>query len=134
MARKKGTDQIRTCPLCQHPVEPGELGLRDYAWLSDALPGRNGATDFDAVFTQNRTGRSLILEFKPGAAPLPMGQRLALQLFVLMGSDVWVAWDSDPQAIRVHKMDQNGQLSSVRVVTKDQFSGMLSEWWAKGLK
>jgi hypothetical protein len=119
--------------VCQKPVKPGELGLRDYRWLSDALPGRNGAGDIDGLITQNKTGRALMLEFKPGGAALPLGQRLALQLMVRKDIDVWVAWDEDLSNIEVRKLDRDGQLSGPRYVDQAGFAGMLRAWWDKGL-
>jgi hypothetical protein len=82
---------LKSCPTCRRPHEGGDFGLRDYEWVSGALPGRISPTDLD--FVLERSGRVLIHEYKDRGAIVRMGQRLTLRTFVRMGCDVWLVTD-----------------------------------------
>ena len=75
--------------------EAWEKSIRDFSWLSEAVPG---ATDID-VFIERR-GKFLVLETKryvPGTGiNVPFGQYLALQaLSDLPEFDVWLVGEPD---------------------------------------
>lgn len=124
-------EHLRGCPLCGTPVEELQLGLRDYRWLGDALPGRVAPMDLDCVLEKN--GRFLVLEFKPGGAPLPMGQRLTLRALVRTGADVWVVWEKpdDTGHVDVAVMDRHGSTKFTARITVSKLRSKVSEWYTE---
>ena len=63
----------------------------------------------DLDFVLEKGGRVLIMENKPGGAPLPFGQMLTLRTFVRMGCEVWVVWESeDKKSCPVGTMTRSG--------------------------
>jgi hypothetical protein len=101
-------DPLRACPVCGTRVEDTvHLGLRDYRWLNEELPGRIAPMDLDFILEKNE--RFLIQEYKPKGAPLTMGQRLTLRALVRKaGADVWVVNEVDPKHFNVSVMDHDG--------------------------
>jgi hypothetical protein len=106
-----------------------KMGLRDYRWVSDALPGRVAPMDLDCVL--ERRGHFLVQEFKPKGAPLPMGQRLTLKALVRLGMDVWVVWenDTDPDRVEVGAMDRNGNVPFVEDMRKGRLRRRVADWY-----
>lgn len=122
-------EKLRTCPLCQTPVaETVHLGLRDFRWVADALPGRVAPTDFDSVLEKN--GRFLVLELKPAGAALPMGQRLTFKALVRTGYfDVWVVWETPGKTVEVGVVDRHGRVSVPGRTTVDSLAERVREWY-----
>ena len=120
---------LRSCPTCGADYDPEKLGLRDYSWLVDEVPG---ASDLDFVLEQKLTGRMLVMEFKSAGESLPLGQRLLLKTLVRKGCDVWVVWQQ--RRGRVHRvtMDGAGRLSPVVSLTREQLSAQVLAWWREG--
>ena len=110
------------------------MGLRDYRWVSDALPGRVAPMDLDCVL--ERKGHFLVQEFKPKGAPLPMGQRLTLKALVRLGMDVWVVVedDSDPDRVEVGSMDRNGNVPFVESMRKGRLRRRVADWYTDASK
>jgi hypothetical protein len=102
------------------------MGLRDYRWVSDALPGRVAPMDLDCLL--ERRGKFLAMEFKPKGAPLPMGQRLTLKALVRLGMDVWVVWE-DGERVEVGAMDRNGNVPFVEDMRQTRLRRRVSEWF-----
>lgn len=108
-----------------------DLGLRDYRWLGDALPGRVAPTDVD--FMLERGGQFLVQEYKQGGAPLPLGQRLTLKALVALGMDVWVVREDEKDRARVEvgQMDSNGVVPFVESMRVNQLRQRVARWFAR---
>src|SRR5688500_18527362 len=101
-------EKLRGCPTCGTPVDQAKLGLRNYQWINDKLPGKVGMMDIDGVL--ERRGHVLMLETKPMNQGISMGQRITYRTFVKMGCHVWVVWhDADKEEVRVGRMDERGE-------------------------
>jgi len=85
-------EPLRGCPTCGTPVAAAHLGLRDFTWVSNALPGKVAPMDFD--FVLERKGKFLIIEFKPPTARLPVGQARTLRE-ARKWADVWLVRHQD---------------------------------------
>jgi len=120
---------LRSCPICGSDYDPERLGLRDYSWLTDTLPG---ASDIDFVLEQKTTGRVLICEFKSAGEHLPLGQRLLLKTMVRKGCDVWVVWQRKDHKVQRAAMNGAGGLGPVASLTRQQFSRQVQAWWDSG--
>lgn len=113
--------------------ETKHLGLRDFRWLGDALPGRVGGSDLDLVLEQSKTGRVLILELKPEHVMLPLGQRLLLKRFVALGCDVWVVWETEGENfVEAGAMDDEGNIPFVERMSLAKFKTKVGQWWSAG--
>ena len=102
------------------------MGLRDYRWVADALPGRVAPMDIDMML--ERRGKFLVAEFKPKGAPLPMGQRLTLKALVRLGMDVWVVWEDEDRA-EVGAMDRHGNVPFVEDMRQNRLRRRVSDWF-----
>jgi hypothetical protein len=127
-------EALHTCPTCGTKVVEAKLGLRDYAtWVDGALPGKVGPTDIDALIHQAKTGRALVMEFKPRTASLPKGQRLVMQHLAEVGMDVWVIWDQGDGNLNVCALRADGELSKAKSLTNAGLADAVRSWWEKGL-
>lgn len=121
-------EPLRGCPTCGTRVADTDMGLRDYRWVSDSLPGRVAPMDLDCVL--ERGGHFLVMEFKPKGANLPLGQRLTLKALVRLGMDVWVVWeDKDGKTAEVGSMDRNGNVPFVESLRLKQLESRVSTWF-----
>lgn len=120
-------EPLRGCPLCHTPIEDIDIGLRDYRWLGDALPGRVAPTDID--FLLERRGKFLIHEYKPKGMPVNKGQRIALTRLVQKGFDVWLIQGDGP--VRVEDLGPNGRPRSVKGMAVDYLADAVGEWFEK---
>jgi hypothetical protein len=102
------------------------MGLRDYRWVSEALPGRVAPMDLDCVL--ERHGSMLVMEFKPKGAPVPLGQRLTLKHLVRIGADVWVVWE-DGERVEVGAMDRHGNVPFVEEMRKNRLRKRVTDWF-----
>ena len=83
--------------------------------------------DLDCVLEKN--GHFLVMEFKPGRAGIPMGQRITLKRLVRQGFDVWVVWeDEDGTHAEVGAMDRNGNVEFVKRMTINQLRQAVTKW------
>ena len=86
-------NRLRRCPTCGQKVggvREFRVRARNFAWLTEFLPGNIGACDGDAIIEQHSTGRVLLIESKVEGEQLPLGQRRMLQGLVGHGIEVWV--------------------------------------------
>lgn len=129
---RSDADKLRSCPTCGVPAEETELGLRDYRWVEDLLPGRISATDVDFLLEQHSTGRVLVLEFKPNKY-IPRGQQLMFEWFRSRGADVYVVVDRNQDA--GHYTLGTYHLDNVmwRKVTHEELRSFVKGWWEAGL-
>jgi len=118
---------LRGCPLCGTRVEDINLGMRDYRWLGDALPGRVAPTDIDFLLETN--GDFLVQEYKPAGVPVTKGQRIALKRLVRKGFDVQVVW-GDGDLLDVGALDKYGLFTTRRDVPKAQLAQEVGQWFA----
>ena len=126
-------DELRGCPTCGTPVTEVSLGLRDYRWVADALPGRVAPMDLDFMLEKN--GRFLVLEYKPGVAPLPLGQRLTLKQLVRLGMDVWVVWHDDGNdTCKVGSMNRNGDVNFIEEMRVTKLRAKVRGWFEEASK
>ena len=86
-------EPLRGCPLCGTKVTEADLGVRDYRWVSEKLPGRVAPMDVD--FMLERNGKFLIIEFKPEDARVGIGQGRTLRA-LRKWADVWVMYGDGP--------------------------------------
>ena len=127
---------LRKCPTCETPVDQAtNLGLKDFAWANEALPGRLGLMDFDGVLHQSKTGRMLVMEFKPKGAIVSTGARLAFGGLVRDNPrfEVWVLWDQGNGRVKIGKVNDKGRTPSVKEYTKAQAGVLVRRWWEEGL-
>lgn len=120
-------EPLRGCPTCGTRVSKVKMGLRDYRWVSNALPGRVAPMDLDCVL--ERGGNFLVMEFKPKGQGLPLGQRLTLKALVRQGWDVWVVWEEDDQHVQAGAMDKRGDIPFVEDLLTEELSDRVSAWW-----
>lgn len=120
-------EKLRGCPVCGTRVKDVDLHLRDFHWVNQELPGKVGMMDVDAALERN--GWVLHLEMKPGAAPLPLGQRLTFKTYVRLGIDVWVVWTKTRTLVEVGQMDANGELSEVRRMKVSTLARKVRDWY-----
>jgi hypothetical protein len=125
--RDVANEPLRACPLCGTKVSDIQLGLRDYKWLGNALPGKVAPTDVD--FLLERNGNFLVMEFKPEGVPLGAGQRIALKALVRKGFDVWVVREVDPAWVGVTVLNARGDEDAQRRMTRTELVREVSEWW-----
>ena len=123
-------EPLRGCPTCGTEVSEADLGLRDYRWVADALPGRVAPMDLDAVLEHR--GKVLIQEFKPLGVPVPLGQRITLTTFVKMGADVWIVWeDKDRKHAEVGSLNRFGEVDFVERMTITRLRARVSAWYKR---
>lgn len=120
-------EALRGCPVCGTPVKDVDLHLRDFQWVNQHLPGKVGMMDIDGALERN--GWVLHVEMKPGAAPLPLGQRLTFKTYVRLGIDVWVVWTKSRTLVEVGRMDANGELGEVKRMKVDTLARRIREWF-----
>lgn len=121
-------DPLRGCPTCGTKVDDANLGLRDYRWVSDALPGRIAPMDID--FVLERHGSVLIMEQKPKGAPIPLGQRMSLRTFARMPNvEVWIAWNNPGERdVEVGAMDRRGEVPFIERMQVPKLKHRVAEW------
>ena len=124
---------LRKCPVCSTPVSEAQVGLRDYRWLGDALPGRVGAMDIDFLLTQSATNRALVIELKRPGEQVPQGQRLAFAQLRRMRFDVWVVWTKNDGHVLRSIVQLDGLLSKPREITQRQLASLVGQWWNRGV-
>lgn len=136
MARETEKEGIlRKCPVCETPVDEAvALGLRDYQWVNDALPGRLGLMDFDGVLSQSATGRMLVLEFKPKGGLVSRGARLTFRTLVGQGFDVWVLWEQGKNKVKLGMCDDTGWPQKPKLMTQAEAAALARKWWDDGLR
>lgn len=125
---------LRGCPVCGTKVSDVDLGLRDFRWLNEALPGKLGGMDVDFVLSQSKTGRVLHIEMKPPGARISFGARLTYAVYVKDGYDCWAAWGPDSEGnVQRGVFDKAGRVQRVVTMTQDEFSEDVALWWECGL-
>lgn len=119
-------DPLRKCPTCLTPVKEAKLGLRDYRWVTDKLPGRVAPMDID--FALEKNGRFLFIEFKPANAGLSVGARILYKTLVRAGHDVWLVFGDGP--VQAGPLDRNGNTYFMTELTIDQLADRVTAWFA----
>lgn len=119
-------EPLRGCPTCGTKVTDLKMGLRDYRWVSEALPGRVAPMDLDCVL--ERRSNFLVMEFKPKGAALPLGQRLTLKALVHLGMTVWVVWE-DEEWVEVGAMDKHGNVPFIERMKQTRLRRRVTEWF-----
>ena len=125
---------LKTCPTCGTSVGKVNMGLRDFRWVNEALPGRVGGMDLDFCVTQNITGRVIFLELKPGGAPVSRGARLTFALFAGRGDTCWVVWDLGDGMVERGVFDKAGRVQRRTTMTQEELAEDLGGWWDSGLE
>lgn len=130
------TERLRACPTCG--AEDRDMGLRDYIWLEDILPGRAGGTDIDCLIDQEYADRDLVLEFKPSKW-VNRGQARLFNRMVPKGFDVWVIVDknlaNDELLMGVWSPSANnnqGGVVSWHQLTLHELRVAVANWWNLG--
>ena len=121
------------CPTCGTKVDEVDIGLRDFSWVNEVLPGKLGLMDIDGTLTQFRTGRVLMMELKPAGDSLSEGARLTFALFVRAGFDVWLVWDHGNGWVEAAELDDDGEPYGVRMIRRSTLANKVREWWDEGL-
>lgn len=126
-------DALRSCPTCGVPLgDDTSMGLRNYQWINDVLPGREGAMDGDSII--EKRGEILMLEFKPDKAGVPMGQRLTLKAFVRKGITVWVVHDLTVdlplhrKRVKVGRMEVDGSIPFQETMPLQGLKNRILDW------
>ena len=118
-------DPLRKCPTCLTPVEKAKLGLRDFRWVVESLPGRVAPMDID--FALEKNGRFLFIEFKPDGAGLSVGARISYKALVRAGHDVWLVQGDGP--VQAGPMDRNGNVNFTATLTLDELVQRVKAWF-----
>ncbi len=136
MARKTENDgELRECPVCETPLDKAvNLGLRDFNWVNEELPGKIGLMDLDGVLSQASTGRMLVLELKPKGALVSRGARIAFGTLVKSGFDVWIVWDLGKGRVKLGECNDKGWPQNVRELTRKRAAKLVVNWWLEGVK
>lgn len=118
---------LRGCPVCKTPVKDAKLGLRDFRWLGDVLPGKEAPMDIDMVL--EKKGSFLACEFKAPGEGLPLGQRITLKTLVRQGWTVWLVWHKDgDNAVEVGAMDKHGDIPFKEMMSVPKLKQKVSSW------
>ena len=126
---------LRRCPTCHTPVSEANLGLRDFAWVNEVLPGKLGLMDIDGALTQDATGRGLFFELKPRGETVSTGARLTFKALRRAGFDVWVIWDEgDGRHVVRGVCDRNGRVRNKVRMTRQRAAALVARWWQEGLQ
>ena len=115
-------DPLRSCPTCGTKVHDLDLGLRDFRWVAEHLPGAIAPMDID--FVLERKGKVLMLELKPEGVGLSIGARMTYRTFEKMGCSVWVVQGDGPMVT----LSRPGQSESVHMHIDDLIQ-MIVEWY-----
>ncbi len=118
-------EQLRKCPTCLTPVKDASLGLRDYRWVVEELPGRVAPMDID--FALERKGRFLFVEFKPPGGGLSVGARILYKTLVRAGHDVWLVQGDGP--VQAGPMDANGNVVFTAEMTVPELAKRVRMWF-----
>jgi hypothetical protein len=121
------------CPTCGTKVKDIDIGLRDFRWVNEALPGKVGLMDIDGCITQAATGRALMMELKPKDDVVSTGARLTYALFRNLGIEVWLAWDEGDGWVKVCEMMVDGSWGRARKMRRTTLARHVREWWDEGL-
>ncbi len=121
-------EALSTCPTCG--ADNTDIGLRNFTWLFDVLPGRVAATDLDCIIEQHKTGRILCIEFKPSFY-VPRGQSLLFDALIHQGWDVWVVVDKDLAKDRVG-LQSWPLVGPPKWMTVAELKKTVAAWWAAG--
>lgn len=119
--------------MCGTKVDEADIGLRDFAWVNEHLPGKLGLMDIDGTLTQYRTGRVLMLELKPRGEVISEGARLTFALFVQKGFDVWLVWDEGDGWVEAAELDTNGEPYGTRRIRRSTLARKVLDWWNEGV-
>jgi hypothetical protein len=123
---------LRKCPTCLTPVEPMQLGYRDFRFLGDALPGKVAPMDFDFVLERN--GHMLVVELKPKGVGIGMGQTITYKTFVKMSpkNEVWLLQgEPTDDQLGFARMSTAGRWVERRSITEKEFVRMVKQWFQK---
>lgn len=132
---------LRGCPTCGTKVDDADLGLRDFRWVNEALPGKVGGMDVDFLVQQRKSktnrlpeDRFLALELKPKKAAISTGARLTFQGLQEKGFDVWAAWDQeDGEHVKWAPLE-DGQLPGGLIRgTRAELAEAVRDWWDQGV-
>lgn len=118
-------DPLRKCPTCGTPVKEAKLGLRDFRWVVEKLPGRVAPMDVD--FALERHGRFLFIEFKPLGGGLSVGARILYKTLVRQGHDVWLVQGDGP--VQAGPMDANGNVNFTATLTVEELAQRVRAWF-----
>lgn len=124
---------LEECPLCKSPVEGTKIGLRDFHWVNQALPGRVGGMDIDFCLNQSKTGRVLMMSLMAKGYRISIGERITYAIMRAKGIDVWYLWDMEDGNVRRGVARRNGYSGKVETFTKDQVAALVREWWDEGV-
>jgi hypothetical protein len=106
---------LRGCPLCKTKVTEVQLGLRDYRWITDRLPGKVAPMDGDFILERN--GDFLFMEFRQPGEPISMGKRITIEgLRALEGVEFWI----------VEAPDEHGPETEVKVTWNETVQEVMS--------
>jgi hypothetical protein len=125
--------KLRGCPVCGTRVAQADIGLRDFSWVNEALPGRLGLMDIDGCLTQAATGRALMLELKPKGQVVSRGALLTYQLFWQKGIDVWLVQDEGDGQATVAELYADDFLPA-HTLAVTELAEKVREWWDEGLQ
>lgn len=126
--------QLVACPTCGTDVVSADIGLRDFAWVNQALPGRVGGMDLDFLITQAGTDRALVLEMKPMGATLSLGARLTFALLRRKGMAVWMVWDQFNGNVQLAQLDKEATVGDLEEMTQAELADRIAEWWNRGVR
>lgn len=123
--------KLRKCPTCGGNAK--DVGLRDYQWLNEKLPGKVGGMDIDMVL--ERKGHYLGLEFKPKGGRVELGPRITFKGLVRSGIwDIWVVWDHGDDSHGIHHvevgaLDRKGDIPFVEKMPLSKFITRITDWY-----
>lgn len=123
--------KLRKCPTCGG--ETDGIGLRDYQWVNDQLPGKVGGMDIDMVI--ERKGHYLGFEFKPKGASIGLGPRITFKGLVRTG--IWTQWmvwdhgedDNGVHHVEVGALDRKGDIPFVEKMTLAKLVTRITDWY-----
>jgi hypothetical protein len=127
--------KLRGCPTCGTPVSSVDIGLRDFRWVNEALPGKLGFMDVDGCLTQASTRRVLVMEMKPKGEYISRGARLTYAIFATLPKvEVWYAWDEGEGWVTMAKANPDGSPGHRRRMRRTTLARKVRAWWDLGLE
>jgi len=106
---------LRGCPLCKTPVTEIQLGLRDYRWITERLPGKVAPMDGDFILERN--GDFLFIEFRQPNEFITRGKQISIDgLRAIPQIEFWV----------VEAPDNHGPETEVKVYWNSSVPQLMS--------
>lgn len=116
---------LRKCPTCGGEYD--DLGMRDFRWLAEILPGKAGATDLDCLIHHWKRHAILLIETSE-TKWVPRGKAILLDELTdskVPTWDIYIVVDKHFPHLLVSKWG-HPEWKEMHI---EEFSGLVRFWW-----